>query len=223
MRGEIRVRALGFVAARFVVGACFLGLLLLSTGTARASEDAAAFVERLGADATATLADQQLTSLERRETMRSLLLSRFDVAMISRIVLGRHWQSATDQEKADFNSLFGDFVVATYGRHLDNYAGEALKVGRAVDKGKRGTLVKSQILRPTGNPISLNWRLRRVGEEWRVVDLIVEGVSLALTHRAEADSVIRNDNGRIAALLDRMRSLIAKTSSESVQPAAGAS
>ena len=62
-----------------------------------------------------------------------------------------------------------------------------------------------------------------MGEEWRVVDLIVEGVSLALTHRAEADSVIRNDNGRIAALLDRMRSLIAKTSSESVQPAAGAS
>lgn len=217
MRGETRVCASRFVAA------CLLGLLLLSPGAARASEDAAAFVQRLGAEATATLANQQLTSVERRETMRSLLLSRFDVAMISRIVLGRHWQTATEQEKADFNALFGDFVVATYGRHLDNYAGEALRVGRAVDKGKRGTLVKSQIVRPGGSPISLNWRLRRVGDDWRVVDLIVEGVSLALTHRAEADSVIRNENGRIAALLDRMRSLIAKTGGESVQPAAGAS
>jgi len=217
MVGETLARS-----SRFVV-ACLLGALLLGFGPARANEDAVAFVQRLGADATATLANQQLTSVERRETMRSLLLSRFDVAMISRIVLGRHWQTATAQERANFNALFGDFVVATYGRHLDNYAGEALRVGHAVDKGKRGTLVKSEIVRSNGNPVSLNWRLRRVGEDWRVVDLIVEGVSLALTHRAEADSVIRNENGRISALLERMRSLITKTSSDSVQPAAGAS
>lgn len=215
-------------SSRFVA-ACLLGLFLLSpgllasSGAARASDDAAAFVQRLGAEATATLANRQLSAVERHDSLRTLLLSRFDVGMISRIVLGRHWQAATDQEKADFNALFGDFVVATYGRHLDNYAGETLQVGRAVDKGKRGTLVKSHIVRPGGNPVSLNWRLRRVGEDWRVVDLIVEGVSLALTHRAEADSVIRNGNGRIAALLERMRSLIAKSSGETVQPAAGAS
>ena len=97
-------------------------------------------------------------------------------------------------------------MIATYAARLGPYSGETLEVGTVRGAGERGVTVTSRILRPQGEPIRLDWRLRRISTGgWQIVDIVVEGVSLALTQRSEFDSVIRRSGGTIDGLLQVLR------------------
>lgn len=204
----------------FVLGAILMGLML-GMGAARAEEDAATFVQVMGDEATATLADSSLAAAERQRRLRVLLFDKFDFDAISRFVLGRHWHDAKPDERHEFQRLLGDYVMVSYSRQLDAYAGERLRVGRALDKGSQGFFVNSELLQPNGAPVRVVWRVKRAQDGWRVVDVMVEGVSMALVHRAEVDTMIRN--AKISGLLERMRQVIGSSGAASGRQSAGAS
>lgn len=152
------------------------------------------------------LADRSLSDSQREAGFRRLLERNFDLKRIGRFVLGKHWRRASRDERAEFHRLFDDFVIATYAARLGPYSGETLEVGTVRGAGERGVTVTSRILRPQGEPIRLDWRLRRIGSGgWQIVDIVVEGVSLALTQRSEFDSVIRRSGGTIDGLLQVLR------------------
>ena len=77
-------------------------------------------------------------------------------------------------------------------------------------KGKSGAIVSSRIIRRQGEPFHVEWRLRRGGEGWRIIDVVVEGVSMAVTHRSEFSSVIASRGGTVGGLLDVLRSKVAQ-------------
>ena len=168
-------------------------------------EDAAQFVRSFGDQAIAMLSDPALGPEDREREFRRLLTDGFHLELIGRFVLGRHWRRASDEERAEFQRLFEDYVVASYAQQLANYAGEQLVIQRGQVKGERGALVSSQITRPQGDPIQVEWRLRRAGEGWRIIDVVVEGISMAVTHRSEFSSVIGSHGGRIGGLLEVLR------------------
>ena len=125
------------------------------------------------------------------------------------------------QKQADFDRLFGDAIVATYTRHLGNYNGETLQVlgYRSLDDGS--AVVGSTVIRPSGPPASVEWRVRQTDGTWRILDVVVEGVSLALTHRAEYTAVIRASGGRLDGLLERLRAQAGARAAENTQVVAG--
>ncbi len=168
-------------------------------------EDAAQFVRGFGDQAIAMLSDPALGPADREREFRRLLIDGFHLELIGRFVLGRHWRRASDEERAEFQRLFEDYVVASYARQLGNYAGEQLVIEGGRAQGDRGALVSSQITRPQGEPIQVEWRLRRAGDSWRIIDVVVEGISMAVTHRSEFSSVIGNHAGRIDGLLEVLR------------------
>lgn len=174
-------------------------------------EDAAQFVRSFGDQAIAMLSDPALGPEDREREFRRLLTDGFHLELIGRFVLGRHWRRASDEERAEFQRLFEDYVVASYAQQLANYAGERLVIQRGQVKGERGALVSSQITRPQGDPIQVEWRLRRAGEGWRIIDVVVEGISMAVTHRSEFSSVISSHGGRIDGLLEVLRGKTAPT------------
>jgi phospholipid transport system substrate-binding protein len=142
---------------------------------------------------------------DRQREFRQLLTNGFHLDLIGRFVLGRHWRRASDQERAEFQRLFEDYVVASYSRQLSNYAGERLVIEGGRAQGDRGALVSSQITRRQGEPLHVEWRLRRVGDGWKIIDVVVEGISMAVTHRSEFSSVIGSHGGRIDGLLEVLR------------------
>jgi len=168
-------------------------------------EDAAQFVRSFGDQAIAMLSDPALGPEDREREFRRLLTDGFHLELIGRFVLGRHWRRASDEERAEFQRLFEDYVVASYAQQLANYAGEQLVIERGQVKGERGALVSSRITRPHGDPIQVEWRLRRAGESWKIIDVMVEGISMAVTHRSEFSSVIGSHGGRIDGLLEVLR------------------
>ncbi len=83
----------------------------------------------------------------------------------------------------------------------------------------RGALVGGQITHPQGDPVQVEWRLRRAGEGWKIIDVVVEGISMAVTRRSEFSSVIGSHGGRIEGLLEVLRN---KTAPADTHASAGA-
>jgi phospholipid transport system substrate-binding protein len=186
-----------------------LALVLTSSGARAESSavagDAAAFIRGFADQGTDLLADTDLEPGAREQAFRRLFRDRFAIDAISRFVVGKHWRAASAAERAEFRDLFQDYIVATYTRHMDDYAGESLKLGPARLGKARSATVSSLIVRPQGAPISVDWRLRREEGAWRIVDVVVEGVSLAIAQRSQFASVIRVSGGRLAGLLEKLR------------------
>ena len=178
-------RALVLLSSAFLVLALLIGLATgaRAEANADAGQEAADFVRGFSNQAIVMLTDETLDKETRTREFRTLLTSGFHLELISRFVLGRHWRKASEAERAEFTRLFEDYLVASYAQKLGEYGGEQLEVLGGRPKGKSGAIVSSRIVRPQGDPFQVEWRLRRGGEGWRIIDVVVEGVSMAVTHR----------------------------------------
>lgn len=187
------------------LAAFFMFALGSTAPKANTADDPAAFLQNFGDRTIAMLSDGELSAEQRRGELHRFFRLGFDMDAISRFVLGRHWRAATESERSEFKQLFEDFIVSFYASRFDAYAGETLKVGAVRVMDQKTTAVSSRVVRPAGSPIRVDWRLRRIDQSWRIVDVVVEGVSLAIVQRSEFDSLIRSNGGRIESLLAALR------------------
>lgn len=190
--------------------ACFcLGMAITSAAFASparsAGSDPEIFMRALASDAIAVLSNDTLDQASRAHAFRQLLRRGFDLPTVSRFVLGRYWRRAKEVEREEFVQLFEDYLVAIYGRRLGNFSRSGLRVTGHRASGADGAIVHSQIDPHNGPTINLAWRLKRQDDDWRVVDIMVEGVSLAIAQRSEFTTVIRNSGGRVSGLLVILR------------------
>jgi len=188
-----------------------LAVPLVLSGHARAQANASQFISVLGQQAISTL-QSTAGSLEQREAQfRRILAANFDVAFIGRFVLGQNWRRATPRQQADYLALFEDFLVLTYSRRLGGYTGETLMVVGERAANERDTVVRTRINRPSGPPIDADWRVRQIDGQYKIIDVEVAGVSMALTQRSEFASVIQRNglNGLIQVLRARATKLAA--------------
>jgi phospholipid transport system substrate-binding protein len=179
---------------RVVLGVVLAGasaMMFAAAARAQTATDGAAqFVQNLAAQAIATLSRQNLSLEQREQTFRDLLRQGFDLDFIGRFVAGRYFREMTPDQQADYQRLFGDFLVKTYSGRLGGYSGEQFSVVATRAAGQQDVLVQSRIDRPSGQPIGAEWRVRTIGGAYKIIDVTVEGVSMAVTQRAEFDSVL---------------------------------
>ena len=163
------------------------------------------FIRVLADEAIQKLSDETMSEAQRENEFRDFLKRAFDVLVIGRFVLGRHWRVATPAERDEFETLFLEFVVRTYARRLGQYGGETLRILNTLGNGDGDTIVRSEIVSPDFPEVRVDWRVRRTGDDYRIVDVTVEGVSLAITQRDEFAAVIRSNGGQVEGLLDALR------------------
>lgn len=192
-----------------------LSLGTLSMTSAQSAESPAAkttiasaeeLVRSLGFEAINVLSNKALTMADREKEFRRLFIKGFDVDRIGQFTLGRFWRTASDTEKTEYRELFRDYVVRTYLVRFNLYSGETLKIinSRPVKDGE--VVVESIIERPSGNPpVRVDWILSPSGSEQKIIDVVVQGVSMSITHRQEFSSVIQNGGGQVEALLSALR------------------
>ncbi|MDG2318752.1 MAG: ABC transporter substrate-binding protein [Rhodospirillaceae bacterium] len=151
-----------------------------------------------------------INEADKTERFRNLFNEGFDIPAIGRFVLARNWRRANDTEKQAFIALFEDLIVYTWSRRFSIYDGQTIDVRGTTPDGETGTLVDSAIVDSNGESVSVQWRLRKREEGLRIVDVIVEGVSMAITYRQEYASVIRQRgglNGLLAMLKQQVSAL----------------
>ncbi|MGH7064408.1 MAG: MlaC/ttg2D family ABC transporter substrate-binding protein [Stellaceae bacterium] len=171
---------------------------------AAAAADPAAMINDLGNHALEVLG-KNVPPGEREARFRQLFHQDFDVPGIARFVLGRYWRTATPAEQQEFVGLFSEYTALAYSNRLAEYSGETLKVlgSRAQPDG---SLVQSEIVRPNGAPpAKVDWRLTRTDGGYKISDVIVEGISMAVTQRSEFASVIQRNGGQVQGLIRVLR------------------
>lgn len=193
---------------RGLLAAC-AAILIAASWPVGAADDGAegkAFIQSLAEQAIAALTAPGVSRDEREARARALLTDNFAVPTIGQFVLGRYWRSATPEEREEYLRLFEELIVVTYVDRFSRYSGEQLRVTNdVVDPETGDVLVYSEITRPAAGPVKVAWRVRRVPPSFKIVDVLVEGVSMSQTQRSDFASVIRNNGGTVTALIEEMR------------------
>lgn len=189
-----------FRRSALVIGT--LAALALLPVTARATSPAESFVADMGDKAIRILSNGALGPADKQAQFRTIFLSNFDTETIGGFVLGRYKRSATPEQIATFNKLYAEDIVQTYNRRLSAYSGEAFKVIGARAQGDE-TLVRSQVVSNKGKPpTNVEWRLTGGPGGYKVVDVVIENLSMRQAQRDDYASVIgsRGLDGLLAAL-----------------------
>ncbi len=207
------------IGRRRFLGAWLAGALIVAlvapggfTGPARADEFSAGakkFIEALTKEAISTLTGKDISHSERADRFRALMLKAIVVKGIAKFVLGRHWRRATNGEKKEYLQLFEDLLVVTYADRFVKYSGEKLLVKKAEMRSERDALVYTTMVRVDGSKaLKVDWRVRIKDGKYKIVDIMVEGISMIMTQKSEFASFIKRNGGKIDALLDELRKRI---------------
>lgn len=179
----------------------------LTTNQGGVKQRALQSIDRVGRDTVAVLSDLTLTKAQRITNFRKILARDLDIPVLAKFMLGRHWKSASPEQRAAYTKVFSEFLLQTYstrlgGSKVDSF--EVLKTETA--KGTKDIFVHSRVRRSGAAPLRAIWRVRPYGDEFRVVDLMVEGISMAITLRQEFAAILRRDgiDGLIAMLQGRL-------------------
>lgn len=142
----------------------------------------------------------------RVKLMETIVTNHFDSARIAQVVLSRHWLTMDKMEQDNFVDLFQRLSIATYASRFSGYSGESFQIN-STEAAKRGRLlVRTELLRPGKDSVKLDYLLHQKDGEWRIINVIANGVSDLSLKRGEYASVLK-ENG-YNTLLDEIRAKI---------------
>jgi phospholipid transport system substrate-binding protein len=146
---------------------------------------------------------------ERRRRLEQVVGDRFDYQEMSRRSLGAPWNTVSDKEKEEFVALFRTLLINSYADKIETYSGEGVQYLNERTE-KEYAEVRTKVL--TGKvEIPLDYRLINKGDEWRVYDVVVDGISLVNNYRGQFSKILRS--GTFADLVDQLRKKSNKSNS----------
>ena len=128
---------------------------------------------------------------ERRKKLREAIFVRFDFQQMAQRTLGAHWQRRTPEEQAEFIKVFSDLLEQTYVDKVESYNNEKFIYTNERIDGPYAE-VGSKMRNSKGEEFSINYKLHRAGEDWRVYDLVIENVSLVNNYRSQFNRILTN-------------------------------
>lgn len=170
-----------------------------------ASNGAQAFIDSMAGRAIEFLGNSSMSQAAKKQQFEKLLRESFDMDTIGRFALGRYWKTATDAQKKEYMTLFRRMIIDVYSGRFSDYKGQKFETRGARPEGEKDTLVTSFIIPGDGPEIQVDWRVRYKDGRYRVVDVIVEGVSMSVTQRSDFAAVIQRGGGDVGVLLTHLR------------------
>ncbi|MBE88869.1 MAG: hypothetical protein CMM76_05435 [Rhodospirillaceae bacterium] len=172
-------------------------------------EGAANFLRKVGDETIILLKDSDRAQKDKEAELRRILDKSIDMKTIGRFALGKTWRELDDTQKNRYLALFRDYLLYSYSKRLLTYAGETFSVVRSKPV-RRDALVYTLIKQSSGQPLNTHWRIRHKGDTYFVIDVIVEGISMAVTQRSEFRTVIRKRGvegffNSLESIIGRMR------------------
>jgi len=196
VRHPMRLLSLFAVVAAFAFS--------LSVARADDAADARAFIEKAAAQVRAD-APQAAQSGDQRERFLKILDRDFDVAAMGKLVLGRFWANASEPVRQDFIAAFRAYLAKSYAPRFFVYAGRPMTVASARSGSDGITSVRTNVQEADNRNVGVDWQVARTPNGFRIVDLVVEGVSLGLTQRDDFANYLRNNGDDVAKLTALLR------------------
>jgi phospholipid transport system substrate-binding protein len=198
--------------AAALVGGLGLGILSYPVNAAAAS----------GGDTVQGLYDALLSTMKNGRTLGQsgrftqlapVIRRTFDIALMTRLSIGPSWTGLSDTQRQQATESFGRYISAIYADRFDSYDGQKLEV-TGEQPAPSGVMVRSQIIKANGEPVKVDYMMRRNGDSWLISDIYLDGaISEVATRRSEFAAILRNDgiDSLIAALNRKANVLTATT------------
>jgi len=189
--------------------ACLMAPALAHAAPATTT-DVTQYVDALGNKVLTIISNKALPKDKKQAQIEALFSQNVDIPWVSRFVMGRAWKQATDEQKSSYLREYERFLVQRYATRFTEYSSGSFKITGARDDGEGDFTVNMAIASQEtgGEPVLIDYRIHKDGKNFKVFDIIIEGVSMITTQRSEFASVV-NANG-----VDYLIAQLAKRASE---------
>ncbi len=160
-------------------------------------------IEETTDEVLAVLRDSALSTEEKRSRLEELARARFDFQTMSRLVLARNWKRFSKPQQEEFVEEFKNFLAHSYGDRIDRYTEEKVEVTGERQEPRGDVTVKTRIVGGEYSDAVVDYRVRQRDGEWRVIDVVVEGISLVFNYRDQFKEVVGRSGPE--GLLKRLR------------------
>ncbi len=186
-------------------------LMAASAAPLHAAEGATAVVEHFQSTLITVMTDAQKLGYEGRyKRLAPAVEESHDLPGIAQFAAGRQWEKLTDEQKKSLVETFSKHSITTYAYRFDGYSGETFKVLSEEQTVNGDSVVHTLLSTSNGEKIHFDYVLRRKNGVWRIINIIVDGVSDLAIKRSEFGNIIRNEGGD--ALIAKLKAQIAQYS-----------
>ena len=140
------------------------------------------------------------------ELVDAKVLPHFDFVRMTQLAMGRHWRSASNEQKQALVTEFRNMLVRTYTKAFTVYRDQTIELKPSkIAAGATEATVKTTISKPGAQPVPVDYEMRKTANGWKAFDVIIEGVSMVTSYRGTFDTQIQKNgiDGLIKMMSDK--------------------
>ena len=177
-------------------------MALLTSFAVRAEDPAIGFVDRLAEKILGEVVSTDQTKEEKEEFFRDKFTEALDLKGIGQFVLGTAWKKSSEEERTAFLNAFTDLTVKTWADRFNMYTGQQI-IFQGTRNAERGQIYVDSVIQDK-QPVEVIWRLRPSKDTYKIVDIVVEGVSMATTYRNDYRAFLQQNSNSVQALTSEL-------------------
>ncbi len=151
----------------------------------------------------AVLRDESRPTEDRIRSLEQIVYGRFDLYVMSRLVLARNWKRFSEEQKEQYVEEFKQYLTNSYGNRIERYDQQEVKIVGEREEPRGDVVVQTKILGGEFEGASVDYRLRKKDSAWRVIDVVIEGISMVSNYRDQFKSIV--SRGGPELLLEKLR------------------
>lgn len=170
---------------------------------------AESFVKKITKEGIEEIIDSNVSQSEKDKRFEKLFNEALDLKFIGQFVLGRYWRQASQSQKNEFIEVYRQLNVKTWSKRFDEFKGKDFVFeGTSPSTSANQVFVNSKVPMDQGKPATVVWRVKQNGSSFKIVDIIIENVSLAITARNEYTAFIKNSPSGIDGLIKDLKAKV---------------
>ena len=185
--------------------AALFASVFMFSAAANAAVDAAlaeAFVEKVTREGIEEIINANVSQTVKDQRFEKLFNNALDLNFIGQFVLGRYWRTSTPEQKKGFINAYRELNIKTWSKRFDEFKGKKFVFkGTSPSNSANQIFVNSLVPMDQGEPAKVVWRVKQTGDKFKIVDIIIENVSLAITARNEYTAYIKSAPGGVDDLI----------------------
>jgi len=151
----------------------------------------------------AVLRDRSVPTEDRIRAIEQIVYGRFDLEVMSRLVLARNWKRFSEEQRAQYVEEFKRYLTNTYGNRIERYDQQEVEIIGEREEPRGDVVIKTKIIGGEFEGALVDYRLRKQDSDWLVIDVVIEGISMVSNYRDQFKSII--SRGGPELLLDKLK------------------
>ncbi|PIR37135.1 MAG: hypothetical protein COV35_11110 [Alphaproteobacteria bacterium CG11_big_fil_rev_8_21_14_0_20_39_49] len=157
-------------------------------------EGAQKFVKELGDTTIETAKSTELSVDDKEQKLIELFEKSVDTAWIAKFVMGQYWRDMSEEKQNEYKKLYHKYLLQTYVPEFKTYTDEKLKFLGSEKEYENEYIVKTEIVSANGKAYRVDYKVRKDANDYKIFDVVAEGISLITTHRSEFGSIVSRKN-----------------------------